>query len=160
MKKISVDIFDTTSLAHAVIELTKFKDHVEESSRELCRTLAEDYALKTVAVDYGYTEGGSIVCTAEAIPGGYSVKAEGRGVYFVEYGTGDSAMSGAILGTPPVAAYPGSYSAEHAQTYQKWATGGYQGDYKYERAPRSGMYFAFKAARDNVKNVAEEVFRK
>lgn len=160
-KKIVIDPFDPVSVSKAILEMYKFKDWLEEKVKELTEKLAKDYALKTVAVDYGYTEGGSIVCTAEEIPNGWVVKAEGKGVCFIEYGTGDASMSGAILGTPPVPVYPGSYSAseEGAGTYQAWLESGATEPYRYEVQPRSGMYFAFRAANENVQKVAMEVFK-
>lgn len=158
-KKIVIDPFDPASVSKAILEMYKFKDWLKEKVDELTEKLAKDYALKTVAEDYGYTEGGSIVCTAEEIPNGWVVKAEGKGVCFIEYGTGDASMSGAILGTPPVDVYPGSYSNEHAGTYRAWLESGSTEPYRYEIQPRSGMYFAFRAANDNVRKVAEEVFR-
>lgn len=158
-KKIVIDPFDPSSVNRAVFELYKFKDWLKEKVDELTERLAKDYALKTVAEDYGYTEGGSIVCTAEEIPNGWVVKAEGKGVCFIEYGTGDASMSGAILGTPPVPVFPGAYSNEHAGTYRAWLERGATEPYRYEIQPRSGMYYAFRAANENVQRVAMEVFR-
>ena len=158
-KKIVIDPFSPSSVSSAIFELIRFQDWLKAKCDELCRVLAEDYALRTVADDYGYTEGGSIVCTVEEIPNGYRVVAAGEPVFFLEYGTGPSAGSGPILGTAPVSTAPGSWSADHAQTYQAWVDGGMQGPYKYTIEPRAGMYFAFKAATENVRKVAEEVFR-
>lgn len=159
MRRITIDPFDPMSVSAAIVQLVSFKSWLRERVDKLCEILAKDYALKTVAEDYGYTEGGSIVCTAEEIPNGWVVKAEGEGVCFIEYGTGDASMSGAILGTPPVPVFPGSYSNEHAGTYRAWLESGATEPYRYEIQPRSGMYFAFRAANDNVQKVAMEVFR-
>ena len=158
-KKIVFDPFDPASVDRAIFELYKFKDWLNEKVKELTEKLAKDYALKTVAEDYGYTEGGSIVCTAEEIPNGWVVKAEGKGVCFIEYGTGDPAATAITFGEVPVPVGPGTWSAEHANTYQAWVDGGKEGPYRDEHEPRSGMYFAFRAANDNVRKVAEEVFR-
>lgn len=159
MKKITIDPFDPVSVSKAILEMYKFKDWLKEKVDELTERLAKDYALKTVAVDYGYTEGGSIVCTAEEIPNGWVVKAEGKGVCFIEYGTGDPAERAILFGEVPVPVGPGTWSAGHAGTYQDWVDGGKAEPYQYEHEPRSGMYYAFRAANDNVRKVAEEVFR-
>lgn len=160
MRTIVIDPLNIESVARAIDELKSFQEWLKERVNELCERLAKEYALKTVAEDYGYTEGGSIVCTAEEIENGWLVKAEGKGVFFVEYGTGIIAGTGPILGTPPVSTEPGSWSATHAGTYQEWFQGGrnWGEPYRYEHAPRSGMYFAFQAASENVLKVAEEVF--
>ncbi len=159
MKKITIDPFDPASVNRAVFELYKFKDWLKEKVDELTEKLAKDYALKTVAEDYGYTEGGEIVCTAEPIENGWVVKANGKGVFVLEYGAGDPAGTGPRLGAPPVGTWPGAYSDTHAGTYQAWVDAGRPGHYFYERQPRAGMYFAFRAANDNVQKVAMEVFR-
>lgn len=67
------------------------------------------------------------------------------------------------MGTAPVPVYPGSWSESHANTYAQWkATGAPakgDGSYRYEQAPRSGMFWAMEAMRNNVEKVAKEVFR-
>lgn len=90
--------------------------------------------------------------------------AAGQSVGFLEYGTGDKAGSGEMLGTAPVPVYPGSWSESHAGTYERYkATGApakADGSYRYEQEPKSGMFWAMKAMRDNLEKVAEEVFGK
>ncbi len=161
MKHIVIDPLDYHSVEKALRDLVAYKRWIKERCDELCRRLATDYALRTVADTYGYTEGGRITCTVEEIENGYRVVAEGTPVFFLEYGTGPAAGTGFILGTPPVSTEPGSYSALHAGTYQDWLDGGGEaelGPYKWTIQPRSGMYFAFKAASENVMKVAKEVF--
>lgn len=159
MKRIVIDPFDPVSVSAAIVQLVQFREELKRKVHKLCEVLARDYALKTVAVDCGYTEGGNIVCEVEEIPNGYIVRAAGEPVFFLEYGTGPSAGTGPILGTAPVSTAPGSWSAEHAGTYQAWVDAGMPGPYRYEHAPRAGMYYAFRAATENVQKAAEEVFR-
>lgn len=170
MKRIEVDPFDIKSIDKAIYQLNvPFRKWLRERVNRLCEVLAKDYALRTVADEYGYTEGGRITCTAEELPerNGWLVKAEGKGVCFIEYGTGPAAgsASGSIFGSPPpVDISPGSWSSgpEGKGTYQDWLDGGGEeelGPYAWTIQPRSGMYFAFRAATQNVQKVAEEVFR-
>lgn len=158
-KRIVIDPLNAAAVGVSVIEFIRFRQWLTERINRLCETLARDYALKTVADDYGYTEGGEIVCTAEPIHNGWVVKASGKGVFVLEYGAGDPAGTGPRLGTPPVGTWPGAYSDDHAGTYQAWVDAGRPGRYFYERQPRAGMYFAFRAANENVQKVAMEVFR-
>lgn len=158
-KKIVIDPFDPKSVGFAIVELIRFQAWLKQKCDELCKVLATDYALYTVANEFGYTEGGEVVCYVEEIEHGYRIVAEGRGVFVLEYGAGDPAGSGPILGTAPVGAYPGAYSDTHAGTYRAWVDAGRPGQYYYERQPRAGMYYAFRAANDAVQRVAEEVFK-
>lgn len=160
MKRIVIDPFDISSVDKALTQLILYKQWLRERVDRLCEILAKDYALRTVADEFGYTEGGRVICTVEEIPNGYRVVAAGEPVFFLEYGTGPAAGTGPYLGQPPVSTHPGSYSdAEGAGTYGAWVDGGMQGEYKYTLQPRAGMYYAFKAATENVRKVAEEVFR-
>lgn len=161
MKHIVIDPLDVKSIDRAIIQLAEYKRWIRERVHRLCEILAKDYALYTVAEEFGYTEGGRVTCTVEEAPNGYRVVAAGEPVFFLEYGTGPAAGTGPILGDPPVSTEPGSYSATHAQTYQNWIDGGGEaelGPYKWTLQPRAGMYFAFKAASENVMKVAKEVF--
>lgn len=159
MKRIVIDPFDPKSVDRAVIQLLQFKTWLKGRVDKLCEVLAKDYALRTVADEFGYTEGGSVVCEAEEIRNGWVVRASGAPVFFLEYGTGTAAGTGPVLGSAPVSTAPGSWSKDHAQTYQRWVDGGMQGPYPYTLEPRAGMYYAFKAASENVQRVAEEVFK-
>lgn len=159
MKRIVIDPFDISSVDKALTQLILYKNWLRERVDRLCDILAKDYALRTVADEFGYTDGGRVTCTVEEIPNGYRVVAAGEAVFFLEYGTGPAAGTGPVLGSAPVSTAPGSWSADHAQTYQAWVDGGMQGEYKYTLQPRAGMYYAFKAATENVRKVAEEVFR-
>lgn len=108
----------------------------------------------------GYT--GSVSVYTEPVERGYRIVAAGQPIGFLEYGTGDMAGSGEILGSAPVPVYPGAWSENHARTYERWKATGYpakaDGSYRYEQAPRSGMFWAMQAMRDNVEKVAKEVF--
>lgn len=166
MKRIVLNPFDAASISHAIQELRDYKRWVRERVHKLCEVLAKDYALYTVADEFGYTEDGSVVCEAEEMPNGWIVRASGKAVFFLEYGTGPAALdgNGPILGTPPVSTAPGSYSSSEMGkgTYQDWLDGGGEaelGPYKWTIQPRAGMYYAFKAATEAVQKVAEEVFR-
>ena len=159
MKRIVIDPFSPSSVGAAIIQLVGFQNWLKERVMKLCEILATDYAMYTVADEFGYTEDGRVVCEVEEIPHGYVVRAAGEPVFFLEYGTGPSAGSGPILGEPPVSTEPGSWSALHAGTYQAWLDAGAPGTYRYEHYPRAGMYYAFRAATQNVQKVAEEVFR-
>lgn len=138
------------------------EDNLNKKLDEICRRLSEIAVAELNARGYGNT---SVSVTTEKLDHGYSIKASGEIVFFLEYGTGNKAGSkpNEILGVPPVAVYPGSYSDTiGAHTYSQWKeTGAWSysdGSYMFDREQRSGMYFAFKAMRDNAYAVAKEVF--
>lgn len=139
------------------LEQLNFRKNLDE----LCRRLSEVAAQELD--NRGYNAGSGITVTAEPTEDGYKIMAEGEAVYFLEYGTGNMAGTGEILGTPPVDTTPGSYSEQHADTYRQWWYTGQpaksDGSYRYEHAPKSGMYFAFQAMRENVQTIAKEIFR-
>lgn len=164
MKRIVIDPFDPKSVDRAVIQLLQFKTWLKERVDKLCEVLARDYALRTVADEFGYTEGGSVVCEAEEIRNGWVVRASGKAVFFLEYGTGTRANTGPKLGKPPVETTPGSFSENEAEGGKhKWSQWieehGTSDGFPWTIAPRAGMYYAFKAASENVQRVAEEVFK-
>lgn len=100
----------------------------------------------------------------EPMESGFKVYARGPAVGFLEYGTGDAAGTGEILGTPPVPVGPGTWSREHAGTYEQYKATGYparsDGSYLYEHTPRSGMFWAMQAVKTNAETVLLEELHK
>lgn len=157
MKRITYTL-DVQSIDAAIKELRSFQRWVEERLDVLCQRLAE-VAKTEIAVGRGYTEGGEVEVYTLPVQNGYQVVAAGEAVFFLEYGTGTLAGTGEYLGVPPVSTHPGSYSdSMGAGTYSEWVNNGMVGVYKYTHAPRSGMYYGMKAAKESIMQIAKEVF--
>lgn len=154
-KKITVSL-SAQSIDNAIKELKAYKSELEKKLDELCKRLA-DYGVDIIANDYGYTDTGEIAVGWYKVDKGYVVTAEGRGVYFVEFGAGDLAGTG-MMKNPPVATTPGSYSEQHAQEYTQYGYWYWNGHVFNEIAPRSGVYYASEFMRRDLINIAKEVF--
>lgn len=88
-----------------------------------------------------------------------AVVAASEGIGFLEFGTGTLVDTGhPYASAVPYDVEPGSWSAEHEQTYQTWVANGRQGTYRYDSRPRRGMYEAGKAMRNDVDNQIRTVF--
>lgn len=90
----------------------------------------------------------------------YAIVANGDQVCFLEFGTGVYADSShQYASRVPIKVYPGSWSEDHENTYQRWlARGNDPGDYPYNTLPIRGMLHAYNAMRDRAPQLAREVF--
>ena len=107
------------------------------------------------------THGGHASVAIEPIQNGYAIRADGKDVLFVEFGTGDASGSmAALYDQVPVSIYPGSWSEAHAKmysTYGYWIFGGK----KYtETPPHPAFYDAYRAMILALPAKASEVFKK
>ena len=161
---ISFDILDIASVRRAAREAADLDKWIEEASKELCRRLAElgrDVAV-TAYADAG-AEGNDDV-DVEVVDEGnfYIVRAFGSQVYFVEFGAGVTAGAGYDTSQiqPPVDISPGSWSKTvGTHEFEKWGSW-HHGGVKYTQViPRQGMAQAAKEITNNIKKVADEVFK-
>ena len=166
MHKIVLEL-SPASCKKALDELKQYRKRYKKQLDEVCRRLAEigaEEARKHFALAAANTEegNGGVDVLVEKIENGYKIVARGEDVYFIEFGTGNSAGMFYGDGLPPtsVPVYPGSYSEKHDGIYAKYGYWFYQGNLMSSTDVYMPMYHAGKAIRDNEKRVAEEVFGK
>lgn len=169
MKQIVIEL-SPESCKQAIKELKKYQKEIKPKLDEVCRRLAEigcqaanaqyDLANK----DSAETGNGGV--RAVVLPlsngSGYKIRAEGEDVYFIEFGTGNSAgmFYGDGLPKTSVPVYPGSYSEQNDGQYAKLGYWFYQGKIMSSTTVYMPMYYAGKAIRENEKRIAQEVFGK
>lgn len=80
-------------------------------------------------------------------------------VAFLEFGTGfKTDSSHPYAGNVPFAVYEGSWSEQHAGTYEKWIAAGNDPEkYPYNHLPRRGLYVGMQAARDYLHRMSARV---
>lgn len=136
-------------------ELADYQKWLERKSDELCRRLAEMGAAKAeVNFASAYYDGNEDhIITVEAIDGGYSVKASGRTVLFVEFGTG---LVG--YGHPePHGMGPGTYPGKgHWDDPNGWYYA--HGQHSHGNPPNMPMYNTVKELEQELVRVVKEVF--
>ena len=167
MKTITLQL-SSESCNKAIEELKQYKRDVEPKLNEVCRSLAE---IGCVAANQHYAEAsgdsaetgnGGVSAVVMPLEGGngYKIFAQGEDVYFIEFGTGNSAGMFYGDGLPPtsVPVYPGSYSETHAQQYSINHYWFYNGRIMSSTPVYMPMYYAGKAVRENIKRVVREVF--
>lgn len=169
MKHISIEL-STESCKRAIKELEKYQREIKPKLDEVCRRLAEigckaaneQYALANR--ESAETGNGGVMAVVLPLDNGngYKIYAEGTDVYFIEFGTGNSAgmFYGDGLPETKVPVYPGSYSEQHAGQYAKWGYWFYQGKLMSSTTVYMPMYYAEKAIRENERLIVEEVFGK
>lgn len=143
----------------AIRELERYRREIKPKMDEVCRRLAEigRETAQRIFDDPEVMKDGNAPTevSVDAIPNGYAILANGRSVYFIEFGTGNQAS---LHFDPDVPVAWGTYSAENKQML--WTQGfWYYGGEKLEGTPvYAPMFYAEKAMRENVKRVVEEVF--
>ena len=169
MRKITIEL-SVAGCNKALKELKKYQREIKPKLDEVCRKLAEigcqaaneQYAKANA--DSSETGNGGVQAVVLPLDGGngYKIYAEGKDVYFIEFGTGNSAgmMYGDGLPHTSVPVYPGSYSEQNAGQYTKWGYWFYQGKLMSSTDVYMPMYYAGKAIREDENRIVEEVFGK
>jgi hypothetical protein len=167
MKTINLEL-SVKGCERALKELKKYQREIKPKLDEVCRKLAEigcqaaneQYA--RADADSAETGNGKVKAVVLPLEGGngYKIYAEGDDVYFIEFGTGNSAgmMYGDGLPQTSVPVYPGSYSEQNSGQYAKWGYWFYKGKLMSSTDVYMPMYYAEKAIRENERRVVEEVF--
>lgn len=169
MRTITLEL-SQASCKKALKELEKYQKEIKPKLDEVCKRLAQ---IGCDAANQHYAEAsadsartGNSGVTAFVVPlssgDGYKIVAQGEDVYFIEFGTGNSAgmFYGDGLPSTSVPVYPGSYSEQNAGMYAKWGYWFYQGQIMSSTPVYMPMYYAGKAIRENEKRIAQEVFGK
>lgn len=91
---------------------------------------------------------------------GVNVIADGQGMGFIEFGAGVYSGEGnEFKDNAPFEVYPGSWSKDHAQTYQKWVDGGKDPlKYPYNRQPANAFPKAYAVLRTSAYTLARAIF--
>lgn len=156
-KKISVNMWSPSSIENAIKELEKEEARIKKLQTDFLFSLAQK--VKEFLTDrYGDKP---VKVNADSDSNSVMVMAEGEGLLFIEFGTGTPAdeSQGVRFGYGA-----GSWSADHAGTYQDWLDSGgvrfaRDGHYMYDN---EGLD-AFMALETNIHNLikqsANEVFK-
>lgn len=166
MRKITLEL-SSSSCNEAIKALVKYKKDTVRRLNEVCKQMAEvarqeaqrifDQAASNVE------EGnGGVYVTIEPIENGFKIVASGEDVYFIEFGTGNSAgmFYGDGLPVTSVPVYPGSYSERHAKIYAENGYWFFHGQIMSSTDTYMPMYYAGKKMREEFPKIVKEVFRK
>lgn len=151
---IEIDPLDPSSIIRARRETERW---LQEFDKKVERFLAEIAKLGAETAQAAYGNGATV--TVEPTGDGYLIRADGRGVVFLEFGAGDAvAVDNKYAGEMPFGVYPGSWSEQHKRQYSetgKWTFGGVE---YTEIQPRNGMQKADDAIRSKWRSIARSVF--
>lgn len=161
-RTITIDIFNPASIDAAVKEIRDYADWVKRKTAELARRLA-DMGAVNVSLGYSravYTGDNDISVTVEQQgENSYAIIANGEAVLFVEFGAGVTYGYGhpqsSVEGTPMG---PGTYPSEkgHWNDPKGWWIPG--GEHTYGNPPSMTMYLTAKELRNQLEDIAREVF--
>ena len=164
MRTITIELSRESTKA-ALKQLNAYRKSLDDKLKEVCRRLAE-IGMAEAQIHYNEAnanveEGnGNVSVSIAPTESGYKIVASGEDVYFIEFGTGNSAgmFYGDGMQNVSVPVYPGSYSKDHAQMYSTHGYWFYHGHIMSSTDSYMPMYWAGKAIRDNIEKVAREVF--
>lgn len=159
MKTITLEL-SVESCRAAKKELEKYSKQLEPKLDEICQRLV-DIGLQTAREHLVLANGNKDVqrLDKEQIDHGYKIVFEGEDVYFIEFGTGDAAISDNDFSVS-VPIYPGSWSDEHEEKYSTYGFWWYGGEKLTETPAYMPMYYASRRMRDELPRIAKEVFGK
>ena len=170
-KIIRINPYSRSSIIDAIKELEAEKDEIEKKRKKFVKAVAKAMA-KRIEERYGSVRSSNITYDEEngstgifvwgdATYGKGKVQAHGQGLFFVEFGTGTLAggQDGYRYGF-----YPGSWSEEHANTFQQWVLSDgalfsrSDGSYKYDNEAADAFARAIGSLDEIIKEAADEVF--
>ena len=166
MKTIEIDPFDSDSIDAAIKALNKFAKERERKIDLYVQKLAQ---VGEVAAQRAF--GGSVSVKAHKDgKGRWEIRADGKQVVFLEFGTGELVEDHELSKPLRIEISPGSWSESKygMHTWSEWLenSGRYEGngitvrDYPYNTRPRAGMWEAYKAIVAAQDRIANEVFGK
>lgn len=107
------------------------------------------------------THGNHASVTVEQTSNGYSVRADGEDILFIEFGAGDRAgENNDQYDEVPAVAHPGTWSDTHAQMYSRYGFWVFAGKIYHYTDPHPAFYEAYKAMVKALPQIAKEVFGK
>lgn len=148
------------SIMDAVKMLKAYEIWVNKKIDELMVRLAA-VGLETARVYFqqGATDGNETPETlVEPIENGFKIIANGKDVFFIEFGAGDAAGNHPDAANAPVDTSPGSYSKINTGEYAKYQSWHHKGVKYTELQPQMPMYYAMREIERNVQKIAKEVF--
>lgn len=148
------------AIKDAVDYLETYKKWVNQKMDELMIRLAA-VGLETARVYFqmGATEGNEAPETwVEPIENGFKIIANGKDVFFIEFGAGDAAGNHPDSANAPVDTSPGSYSKINTGEYAKYGSWHHDKMKYTEIQPQMPMYHAMREIERNVQKIAKEVF--
>lgn len=162
MKTLTIEL-SAESCKKALDELKKYQKDIKPKLQEVCKRLAEIGVMEAQAhlvLADGNTD--ATILQPVQIENGYKIVMQGEDVYFIEFGTGNSAgmFYGDGLPVTSVPIYPGSYSETHSGMYAKWGYWFYRGEIMSSTDVYMPMYYAEKKMREEMPRVVKEVFGK
>lgn len=90
---------------------------------------------------------------------GYSLKAEGQRILFIEFGTGDMAgVTDVLYDQVPESVGMGTWSREHARMYSRYGFWVFGGQIYHYTEPHPAFYYAYQAMVEALPKIASEVF--
>ena len=158
-RKIVVEM-SPKSIMDAVKMLKAYEIWVNKKIDELMVRLAA-VGLETARVYFqqGATDGNEAPETwVEPIENGFKIIANGKDVFFIEFGAGDAAGNHPDAANAPVDTSPGSYSKINTGEYAKYQSWHHKGVKYTELQPQMPMYHAMREIERNVQKIAKEVF--
>lgn len=146
---------DLNNVQAAIDALNKYADDLDRKAKEITYRVASVGADEVVRVD-----GENIATSVEPIENGHAMVAQHPAIVFMEFGTGVRTESDAPYADKvSVNVYPGSWSEEHANTWEEWIESGKDPElYPYNHSPKRGMYWAAQRMKREVKDIAKAVF--
>ena len=154
MKTITASL-DLASIDAALEEVNNYINSFTAKYEEFLERLAK-YGSEVAGLLFGNDTAMSYEKVSDGV---YTITATGERVCFIEFGAGVfSDSSHPYASEVPIKVYPGSWSEDHAQTYQEWVKKGRKGWYRYNRYPRYAMLTAYNKMVDYVPELAREVF--
>lgn len=165
--KISIDVFDPDSIDKAIKQLNDYSKGLDQKARNLCQRLADlgawyaEWNFSQVAWTYSGTVDYAI--TVDRLSDNqYLIKAAGEGVLFIEFGAGITLGGGHPMDSQ-LGMGPGTYpnGKGHWNDPNGWWYKDEDGTKHktYGNAPGMPMYNAAKDLRNEIKKIAQEVFR-
>ena len=155
MKKITIEL-SADSCRAAVEELRQYRKEIKPKLDEVCKRLVEIGMLEAqlhLVLANGNTD--ATILQPVKIDNGYKLVMQGEDVYFVEFGTGSEVSSHYEVSVP---VFSGSWSMEHAQQYAKHGWWWYGGEVMTGTPAYMPMYYAGKTMREEIPQIAKEVF--
>lgn len=143
------------NLDAAIEQLDKYAESLKAKAQETAKRIAEVGAEEVKSVDSQ-----SVVTTIDPTDKGCVLSASHRAIVFMEFGTGMRTESDAPYADKvSVPVYPGSWSEQHANTWQQWVESGKDPEnYPFNHYPRRGMYWSMQRMKREAKDIAKAVF--
>ena len=162
-RTITIDIFNPASVDAAVKEIRDYSKWVQKKTKELSKRLAAIgvtlAAIEYSRVPYHGLKDVNLSIEIGAKPNQYDIVAAGETVLILEFGAGVTYGYGhpqpSVEGTPMG---PGTYPSEkgHWDDPKGWYIPG--GEHTYGNPPSMAMYLTAKELRNQLEDIAREVF--